>query len=38
MMTPPLIAEVGDVDEIVDRLGRVLRRYEQSLRSQRLLT
>ena len=38
MMTPPLIAEVGDVDEIVDRLGRVLRRYEQSLRSERLLT
>jgi len=37
MMTPPLVAEVADVDEIVDRLARVLRRYEQSLRAERLL-
>jgi adenosylmethionine-8-amino-7-oxononanoate aminotransferase len=37
MMTPPLVAEIADVDEIVDRLARVLRRYEQSLRSERLL-
>jgi adenosylmethionine-8-amino-7-oxononanoate aminotransferase len=38
MMTPPLVAEVEDVNEIVERLGRVLRRYEQSLRADRLIT
>jgi adenosylmethionine-8-amino-7-oxononanoate aminotransferase len=32
MMTPPLIATVADVDEIVDRLARVLRAYELELR------
>jgi adenosylmethionine-8-amino-7-oxononanoate aminotransferase len=37
MMTPPLVSEVADVDEIVDRLTRVVRRYEQSLRAERLL-
>ena len=32
MMTPPLIATIEDVDEIVDRLSRVLSAYEHELR------
>ena len=32
MMTPPLIATIADVDEIVDRLSRVLSAYERELR------
>jgi len=32
MMTPPLIATTEDVDEIVDRLSRVLSAYERELR------
>ena len=35
MMTPPLISEIADVDEIVERLRRVLQRYERQLREQR---
>jgi len=37
MMTPPLIATVEDVDEIVDRLARVLHTYEGELRRANLL-
>jgi 4-aminobutyrate aminotransferase-like enzyme len=32
MMTPPLIATIADIDEIADRLARVLKAYEGDLR------
>ena len=37
MMTPPLIAGTSDVDDIVDRLARVLHEYERKLRLARVL-
>jgi adenosylmethionine-8-amino-7-oxononanoate aminotransferase len=37
MMTPPLITETADVDEIVERLARALRAYERELRLARAI-
>lgn len=37
MMTPPLIADERDVDEIVERLGRALSAYERELRAARAI-